>query len=64
MAQMTYEAVLREKKCKKCGRTFIAAPQHVYKVGSKYYCSWTCYNHRNDKEVKHENNKNRPTERA
>ena len=48
---------LNEKKCPKCGRTFIAAPQHVFKVGGKYYCSWTCYNHRNDKEVKNENDK-------
>jgi hypothetical protein len=45
-----YEPSLNEKKCKKCGRTFIAAAYHVYKIGSKWYCSWTCYNHRNDKK--------------
>lgn len=36
------------KKCKKCGKEFIPAPFHKYKEGSKYYCSWTCYNHRKD----------------
>ena len=41
-----------EKKCKKCGKIFIPAPMHVYHVGSKYYCSWPCYLHRDDTEVK------------
>ncbi len=41
-----------EKKCKKCGKIFIPAPLHKYKDGSKYYCSWTCYLHRNDQEAK------------
>lgn len=46
-------------KCKRCGKEFLPAPLHVYKDGSKYYCTWTCYNHRKDKppEVKkHEGN--------
>lgn len=38
------------KKCKKCGKEFIAAPLHIYKENNKYYCSWTCFNHRNDKK--------------
>lgn len=40
--------------CKKCGREFIPAPMHIFKDRHKYYCKWTCYNHRNDKteEVK------------
>lgn len=42
----------REKKCKKCGKEFIAAPEHIYHEGTKYYCSWTCYLHRNDRGVK------------
>ena len=37
-----------EKKCAKCGKNFISAPEHVYKTNRKWYCSWTCYNHRND----------------
>ena len=46
---------LAEKKCRKCGKKFIPAPEHRYHEGSKYYCTWTCYNHRNDKEaVKHD----------
>ena len=43
---------LPEKKCKKCGKTFIPAPLHRYKDRGKYYCSWTCYLHRKDTEVK------------
>lgn len=41
----------REKVCRKCKKRFIAAPGHVYKEGRKYYCSWTCYLHKNDREV-------------
>lgn len=43
-----------ERKCKKCGKNFIPAYYHVYKDGGKIYCSWTCYNHRNDSKVKKE----------
>lgn len=39
-----------EKKCAKCGKNFVAAPYHRFKENSKWYCSWTCYNHRNDGE--------------
>ena len=56
MAKVTLSYILREKKCKKCGKTFFAGAEHRYKVWGTYYCSWTCYNHRNDKEVKNENN--------
>lgn len=41
----------REKVCKKCKKRFIAAPEHIYRVDHKFYCSWTCYLHRNDKEA-------------
>jgi hypothetical protein len=37
-------------KCPKCGKNFIPAPYHVYTVGDKIFCSWTCYNHRNDRK--------------
>ena len=43
--------ILPEKKCRKCKKLFIPAPLHIYKDKSKWYCSWTCYNHRNDKEA-------------
>ena len=46
--------VLREKQCKKCGKKFIPAVEHIYREVSKYYCSWTCYNHRHDEEGKQE----------
>lgn len=39
-------------KCPKCGKNFIPAPYHAYKEGEKLFCSWTCYNHRNDKKKK------------
>lgn len=57
----------RTVACAKCGQTFIPAPMHIYRVGTKYYCKWTCYNHRNDKskeESAYEDNQNRPTERT
>ena len=46
------DRILPEKKCRKCGKIFIPAPMHRYKDHSKYYCSWTCYLHRKDTEVK------------
>jgi hypothetical protein len=42
------DTVIKERKCKKCGKNFIVAVEHRYKEGGKYYCSWTCYNHRKD----------------
>lgn len=45
---------IREKKCAKCGKLFISAPQHIYREKSKWFCSWTCYNHRNN-EIEKEN---------
>lgn len=36
--------------CKKCGQEFVPAPLHRFKVGGKYYCKWTCYNHRDDEQ--------------
>ena len=44
-----YIAGIRTVKCKKCGKEFVPAPQHVFKKGSDYYCKWTCFNHRKDK---------------
>ena len=39
------------KTCAKCGKEFVPAPQHVYKEvkdgNTVWYCSWTCFNHRN-----------------
>lgn len=52
MGKLSLDVLLREKKCKKCGKLFIAAPEHRYREGSKFYCSWTCYLHRNDKVEK------------
>ena len=43
-----------ERVCDKCGKVFCPAPYHVYKEGNKIYCTWTCYNHRNDSKVKKE----------
>lgn len=37
--------------CPKCGKNFIPAPMHVYKEYGRVYCSWTCYNHRNDEKL-------------
>ena len=38
---------LVERICEKCGKRFIPAVYHQYKVGyNHYFCSWSCYNHR------------------
>lgn len=37
-----------EHRCPKCGKIFFPAPYHAYKDNGKLFCSWTCYNHRND----------------
>lgn len=34
---------LVDRKCACCGKIFCPAPYHVFKVGAKYYCSWSCY---------------------
>lgn len=52
MKKNLLDAVLPEKRCGKCGKVFIPAPQHRFIHGRKYYCTWTCYLHRNDLEVK------------
>ena len=57
MRRQDYIHIIPEKKCRKCGKHFIAAPEHIYRKGSSYYCSWTCYLHRNDTEVKSKNDK-------
>lgn len=57
---------IRTAVCPKCGQEFIVAAQHRYKAGKKYYCTWTCFNHRNDPNAKevinNEGNKSRLTE--
>lgn len=49
MNENEYDGLFRTVVCKKCGQVFIPAPMHIYKDGNRYYCKWTCYNHRNDK---------------
>ena len=51
MGKITYSKTFREKKCKKCGKIFYAAPEHRYREKSRFYCSWTCFLRRNDWEV-------------
>lgn len=40
--------MFKEVHCKRCGKNFIPAPQHIYRDNRSIYCSWTCYLHRND----------------
>lgn len=41
---------IRTAICKKCGKEFVPAPMHRFRVGRNFYCKWTCYNHRNDEQ--------------
>lgn len=43
---------LDEKICPKCGKHFIPAVENVFKTRKGDYCSWTCFNHRDDKPVR------------
>lgn len=59
------EFYMRTAICANCGKEFLPAPYHVFKYNGRYYCKWTCYNHRNitKEESAYEDNKNRPTEK-
>lgn len=47
-----------DRVCEKCGKTFIPAPYHQFVAygnrdhdgnqKKKYFCCWSCFNHRND----------------
>lgn len=51
---LNFNILIKEKKCAKCGKNFIVAIEHRYKEHGKFYCSWTCYNHRNDDKTEGE----------
>ena len=34
----------KDHKCPICGKVFVPAPEHIFKVGSKWFDKWTCYN--------------------
>ena len=58
MGRITLDKAIPEKHCKKCGKLFIPAPEHIYRKGNVFYCSWTCYLHRDDNlEVKKKDDK-------
>ena len=48
---MAYESALYMRKCSKCHKEVYPTPKWVYKDGSKYYCSWKCFNHRYPPEL-------------
>lgn len=37
------ETDMFERVCSRCGKLFIIAPYHVYKLGSRVFCSYGCY---------------------
>lgn len=60
MSQKGSIGYIRTVKCAKCGREFVPAPMHRFVIERKHgettrkrwYCKWTCYNHRDDQEVR------------
>lgn len=34
---------MKEMKCPECGKNFIPAPLHIYKMNGEVYCSYTCW---------------------
>lgn len=45
--------ILPERNCSLCGKTFIPAPELIYRDKHKrtMFCSWHCYHHRNDNKI-------------
>ena len=41
-----------DRKCPLCGKNFIPAPEHRFREGNLIYCSWKCYNHREERKRK------------
>ena len=37
--------IFPEIKCKECGKMFIKAVEHQFRIGDHYFCKWTCYKH-------------------
>ena len=56
------EFKMRTAICAKCGKEFLPAPYHVFKYNKRYYCKWTCYNHRKDKTKEESAYEEKPTE--
>lgn len=42
------------KRCPKCGKEIFPTSQWAYRKESKYYCSWKCFNQREDDKPKKE----------
>lgn len=51
-----------EKKCPICGRTFIPAPMHIFRIDGKTFCRWTCYKKYQDAKVDKRRKENRKDE--
>ena len=43
--------------CPRCGKEFFPTDEWVYADGRKKWCSWTCYNHREEKKIVRRNAK-------
>ena len=37
------ECDIHERVCAGCGKNFVVAAYHSYKLGSRLYCSYTCW---------------------
>lgn len=46
MTKQQYDGLLSPRTCPICGKTFIPAPYHVYRMSGKRsarVCSWSCH---------------------
>lgn len=52
MAKLEKYNPFKERYCPKCGKLFIPTYNYVFteKHRGKSWCSWTCWNHRKDKD--------------
>lgn len=50
MAKLEKYNPFKEKRCAKCGKLFVPTYNHVFTERGKFWCKWSCWNHRKDKD--------------
>jgi hypothetical protein len=40
--------VIETRKCKRCGKVFVPAPLHKYRIDTNWFCSYTCHLHESE----------------
>ena len=51
--------IIRECKCAECGKVFIPACEHAYKINDKIFCKYTCMLHYRERKKQNKTYKSR-----